>query len=213
MVSRTYLTIITGLIAAIWFSALRAQGSAVPSSFWSPLSLVVTALSVLLLVWDFHLWRLPFLHPWPVERPVLRGTWKGTFTGVGPGVPAGPRPIYFAVEQTFWSVRVRTFTTESRSASVVASLAELDGEFLLVSVYRNDPRLLLQDRSRSHAGVVSLWVHGPKPERLSGSYWTNRDTKGELELERVSAEIASDHDGAAALAEQDAARKRRAAGA
>ncbi|KYF63971.1 hypothetical protein BE11_25000 [Sorangium cellulosum] len=194
--SRAPLTILVIFGAAVWALALTGHGWALPLSFFTPLSAVVSGLSVLLLLWEAWLWRLDMLHPWPVSQPVLRGTWRGELT-LATGEPL---PIFLVVEQSFSRVATRTFTTESRSASIIAGLDQVDGDFLLTATYRNEPDLLIQNRSRVHRGTVYLWVHGPRQAELRGCYWTDRDTKGELHFERVSRQLASDFRSAATLA-------------
>ncbi|WP_437826682.1 hypothetical protein [Sorangium sp. So ce1153] len=194
--SRAPLTILVLAGAALWALSLLGHGWLVPLSFFAPLSAVVSGLSALLLLWDAWLWRLGLLHPWPLSQPVLRGTWRGELTPA----EGEPLPIFLVVEQTFSTVKTRTFTAESRSASIAARLDEVDGDFLLAAIYRNEPDLRFQDRSRVHRGAVYLRVHGPRPTELRGCYWTDRATKGELHFERISRQLASDFASAAALA-------------
>jgi hypothetical protein len=198
VVSRAPLTIVVLLAASIWALTLIGHGWMVPIAFFTPASIVVSALSLVLLLWDRWLWRLGPLHPWLVHRPDLRGTWKGELTRTD----EKPLVIFLVVEQAFWTIHLRTFTAESRSASVIASLSEADGQFLLASLYRNEPRLNVQDRSRPHQGATMLWVHGSPPHALSGAYWTDRDTKGELHYDRVCRQLASDFGSAEGLAAQ-----------
>lgn len=194
--SRSSITIVVVLSAGIWGLVLIGHGWIVPLSFFTPVSIVVSALTIVLPLWDTWLWRLGLLHPWPVSLPDLRGTWRGVLTRTA----SEPITIFLVIEQTFSNVEIRTFTAESRSASMAARLARVEGQFLLASLYRNEPDLLLQDRSRTHRGAVWLWVHGPTPKELRGSYCTDRDTKGELRFEHASRRLASDHASAAALA-------------
>jgi hypothetical protein len=200
MVSRAPLTIVVLLGAGVWALSLVGNGWIVPASFFAPVSIVVSALSVLFLVWDAWLWRLGPIHPWPVARPDLRGTWRGEITRAD----EAPIVIFLVVEQSYWDIHLRTFTAESRSASVAASLARVEGQFLLASLYRNEPRLLVQDRSqdpsRPHYGATRLSVLGSPPTALDGAYWTDRETKGELRFERMSREIGGDFADAERLA-------------
>ncbi|XXY65570.1 hypothetical protein WMF37_31400 [Sorangium sp. So ce291] len=133
--SRAPLTILVLAGAALWALFLIGHGWPVPLSFFAPLSAVVSGLSALLLLWDAWLWRLGLLHPWPLSQPVLRGTWRGELTPA----EGEPLPIFLVVEQTFSTVTTRTFTAESRSASIAARLDEVDGDFLLAAIYRNEP--------------------------------------------------------------------------
>ena len=195
--SRAALTMLVSLSAGIWALFLSAHGWVLPLSFFSPLSVVVAALSIALPLWDKWLWKLRVLHPWAVSRPDLRGTWRGELTRAN----VEPITIFLVVEQSFSSIELRTFTAESRSASMAASLAKAEGQYLLAYVYRNEPDLLLQHHSRIHRGAVWLWVQGEASTELRGAYWTDRDTKGELHFQRVSRRLVSDHASALALAE------------
>lgn len=197
MVSRAPLTVVVLLASFVWALALMGNGWILPASFFLPVSGVVSALSIALTLWDTRLWRLRLLHPWPVSRPDLTGTWRGEITRVS----GDPILIYLVVTQTWSQLAYRTFTAESRSASVAASVSEVDGQLAVAALYRNDPDLLIQDRSRTHRGALWLWVHGPPVGTLKGSYWTDRDTKGAIQFERVSMRVASDFESARALAE------------
>jgi hypothetical protein len=198
VVSRAPLTIVVLLGMGVLALVLSGRGWIVPVSFFEPASVVVSVLYAALLLWDAWLWRMRLLHPWPVRRPDLEGTWRGEIKR-----PEGaPIPIYMVIDQTWDRITYRTFTEESRSASVTASLGEVDGQFLLAALYRNEPRLSLQERSRAHRGAAWLHVHGPPAGHLSGSYWTDRETWGEIRFERVSDRVASDYARAVALASQ-----------
>lgn len=122
-----------------------------------------------------------------IHRPVLRGTWKGELesTWIDPsnGSRLEPVDVFLAVRQTYSSVSLRMMTTESSSRSLVASMdAPRDDVPRVSSTYQNVPRLLIQNRSRIHHGALMLDVEGVPPNRLTGFYWTDRDTKGEVVL-------------------------------
>ena len=59
-----------------------------------------------------------------------------------------------------------------------------DGVPRFSSTYENVPGVLVQDWSRIHHGALLLDVHGSPANRLKGWYWTDRDTKGEVSLEK-----------------------------
>lgn len=191
MVSRFPLTILVGLGFAIAALVLAGNGWVIPASFFAPVSIVVSVLSGALLFWDGLLWR--WLPARLVGRPDLRGTWRGEILRKGEATIV----MYLVVDQTFSRVAYRTFTAESCSASVAASLDESNGQFQLVALYSNTPDLRLQDRSRPHRGAVWLRVH---EETLEGAYWTDRDTKGELRFARISRKAAGSFVSAKALA-------------
>jgi SMODS-associating 2TM, beta-strand rich effector domain len=196
--SRLALSMIVSLCAGIWALVLSAHGWVLPLSFFSPLSIVVSALTIGLPLWDRWLWHLRVLHPWVVSRPDLRGTWQGKLTRAN----GEPIAIFLVVEQSFSTIALRTFTTESHSASLSASLAKDKGQFQLAYIYRNEPKQLFRDRSPIHRGAVWLSVQGDDSAELDGDYWTDRDTKGEVHFKRVSRRLVSDSASAKALAER-----------
>jgi hypothetical protein len=190
VVSRFPLTILVGLGFGISALVLVGNGWVIPASFFTPVSIVVSVLSVALLMWDALLWRC--LPERIVRRPDLRGTWRGEI--LRKEMP--PIVVYLVVDQTFSRVAYRTFTEESCSASMAASLDKSNGQFQLVALYSNTPDLRVQDRSRPHRGAVWLRVH---EETLEGAYWTDRDTKGELRFARISRKAAGSFASAMAL--------------
>ena len=166
---------------------LLVQGVPLKASYLQPYSFAVGVVILLLFAFEQWLWRVP-----PLARllhcPVLRGTWKGQLQSnwidpaTGHGIPA--IELYVVVRQTYSTISLRLMTTESTSRSLVASLeAPHDDVPRLASTYQNIPGLLIQDRSRIHHGALMLEVYGNPANRLGGSYWTDRDTKGQLSLD------------------------------
>jgi hypothetical protein len=48
--------------------------------------------------------------------------------------------------------------------------------------YRNESRFEVRDRSAIHYSAVSFRVSDEAPKQLSGHYWTDRKTEGEIYL-------------------------------
>jgi hypothetical protein len=70
---------------------------------------------------------------------------------------------------------------------------------MLTYLYLNRPDMRVEHRSRMHHGSTVLDISGSPSERLKGRYWTDRDSKGELDFtERVS-KLAEDFDTATRL--------------
>ncbi|GAB3890186.1 hypothetical protein GCM10029964_061290 [Kibdelosporangium lantanae] len=96
------------------------------------------------------------------------------------------------VHQTATLVSIKLFTDESRSTSTVADVSMVDGLPVLTYVYLNRPAMRVEDRSRMHHGSTALDVSGRPPSLLKGRYWTDRDSKGELEFTRWHKGLADD---------------------
>jgi SMODS-associating 2TM, beta-strand rich effector domain len=182
----------------IWWSggSLHAQWL----RFYSAAVFVATAV---LAAWDQFLWRFcPFQSITGVPRN-LRGTWIGALTtewkDPSTGVIPPPKPAYLVVRQTFTSVSVKLFTDESRSQSSLGRVWSADSQTTLDYMYLNRPDNSLEHRSRMHHGSTSLYVTGRPASRLKGHYWTDRDSKGELDFNRRSKKLAEDFESAQIL--------------
>lgn len=208
MPGRLPLSILVGLAACTWALVLVVTGSNLGWEFAKPFSLVVGVVSGALAGFDRWLWRWPGIRT-AVGRPDLEGTYWGVIRSewVNPDTGQKPAPIPAAIviKQTYTCITVTLCTAESTSSTIAATLDEgPDGRFAVAGLYRNEPRLSVQERSRMHHGGVRLHLAGPDT-RLHGSYWTDRDSKGEMEFTRVSAKRAADFAEAKGLAEQGAA--------
>ncbi|GAB3228126.1 hypothetical protein GCM10027447_19920 [Glycomyces halotolerans] len=103
------------------------------------------------------------------------------------------------VRQTASVVSVKLYTDESRSTSAIANIAEADGAIVLSYLYLNKPDLRFEARSHMHHGSTVFDVSGNPARLLKGRYWTDRDSKGELEFTQRSKSLADDYAEAAAL--------------
>ena len=159
-------------------------------------SAAVLASTAIFNLWDFWLWRLPLVQRIPGVPRSIRGTWKGTLTSlwVDPATGKSPQPktAYLVVRQTGSLVIVKLLTDESRSTSALANVSEVDGSFLLTYLYLNKPDMRVEHRSRIHHGSAVFDISGCPAKRLKGRYWTDRDSKGELEFVERSDRLADD---------------------
>src|SRR5207244_1086903 len=123
--------------------------------------------------------------PWFVDRPYLKGTWKGVLVSsyVDPATqkPVPPIEAYLVIRQTYSSIHLRLMTKESASESVANNIPKgEDGVYSVASVYRNTPQLAHRHRSAIHHGALIMRVEGDPVMALTGEYWTDRMTRGEM---------------------------------
>ncbi|WP_329109744.1 hypothetical protein OG792_13100 [Micromonospora sp. NBC_01699] len=161
--------------------------------FFSAAVLIAT---LVLTLWDIWLWRLPLIQRIPGVPRCARGTWQGTLTSlwIDPTTRKSPAPktVYLVIQQTATLVTVKLLTNESRSTSVLANVFEIDGSIVLTYLYFNKPDMRIEHRSRMHHGSAVLDVSGQPVRRLRGRYWTDRDSKGELEFTQQDRRLADD---------------------
>ncbi|MBI2798672.1 MAG: hypothetical protein HYX63_00040 [Gammaproteobacteria bacterium] len=79
-------------------------------------------------------------------------------------------------------VSIVLLTDESRSKSSLASVLTDSVASSLDYMYLNTPASRFEHKSRIHHGSTSLEITGRPATRLQGRYWTNRDSRGELNL-------------------------------
>jgi hypothetical protein len=204
MASKIQISTLLLTAAMLWGILLFLDGVAI-SIFWlKPLSMVSGLMVFLLGVFDRWAWRIPFLYPWFVSTPNLRGTWKGQINSSWRDPSSGkmilPIDAYLVIEQTFSSLQVRLFTKESQSNLLMGNIFQNDGgTYSVAGIYRNTPGILNRTNSPMHYGSILLHMQGEKDFSLNGEYWTDRQTKGELHFINKSKVLAYDFEQASAL--------------
>lgn len=190
MLTRLHISSFIGLTIAVWLLALWIQGMPVLSAdFVKPFGTVVSAITLIVTLFNKFLWSWKIFKGWYVKRPDLRGTWKvelkSSWVNPETGKKADPIYGYVVVRQSFTNLSFRLMTKESRSVLVAHSIEQQEDDdlFKLVGVYRNEPKIELQGvRSEIHHGSFTLDIHGSPVEELEGHYWTDRATKGGMKL-------------------------------
>jgi hypothetical protein len=186
--NRVLVTALVLVVVASWVATAAFAGEDISAKKFPSVSTAVTAVSIAIFIFDRWAWQ-PVGHL--LGRPVIAGTWRGTLKSYWVNPETHQRvpeiQVVGVVTQTFSSVVFRLMTKESQSVTSSAALAlDEDGRASLVGVYQNVPRPEVRGRSEVHAGALRLLVEGEPPKGLTGSYWTERKTLGEIALVRVS---------------------------
>ena len=157
-------------------------------SFGGAVSATVGAIAL----FDRWAWKLRLLQDWFVKRPVLVGDWAFAIESlwIDPETRSRRDPIAAKVKirQTYSRLHLRLETPESAGDFVASKIvAKEDGTYQVSGVFRNEPSIAVQDRSRTHLGALVLEVIGDPclPVELKGHYWTDRGTSGEIRGTRI----------------------------
>lgn len=157
-------------------------------SFGGAVSATVSAMAL----FDRWAWKLRLLQGWFVKRPVLIGDWTFAIESlwIDPETRRQRDPIEarVAIRQTYSRLHLRLETPESAGDFVASNIvAKEDGTYQVAGVFRNQPRIAVQDRSRTHLGALVLEAIGDPalPGELKGHYWTDRGTSGEIHGKRI----------------------------
>ena len=200
MTSRLHVTSLVwiGLLTLAVLQLL--SGNSIGPDWFKPLSTVVTVTVLAIAVGDRYLWRFWPLNPYAFHMPVIAGTWRCVVRPTDQANPQRQIEAYVVIRQTFSTLRVRLFTSESESESLAANVRHCDDEtFSAAWVYHATPRMTMRDNSPLHHGGVLLRIHGEPVNSLAGEYWTDRHTQGELELTERRRHLASKFDDAKQL--------------
>lgn len=153
--------------------------------------MIVAANGVLIWAFTKHLWKLRFFHPWLVSIPDLNGTYEGTLysTYCDPetGEPSAPLEAILKIKQTFTSISCVMRTGEMVSRSCTGEFV-IDAEQQLKRLYYtydSNPNQTLKGKSPVHRGTCVFDIHENGTIELKGQYWTDRQTCGDISLEKV----------------------------
>jgi hypothetical protein len=202
MLTRSHITVLLVLAVIVWAIALKALALPFTWEYSKPFAITVSALSAACFVFEKWIWKWPVFKSWLVNQPNLHGTWKVLLKSdwVNPETKQQVAPIecIMTIRQTYSRFSARLFTRESNSYLVAHKIEQQnDGIFQLFGTYQNTPDITLRgNRSEIHYGALVLEVRGEPPKSLVGHYWTDRGTKGSLELtERIPAILSSYQEG------------------
>ena len=182
---RLRIQVIAGVTAAVGLLLVITSGKDGASTFLKAYSYAITISTLLFLAYDRRLWHFRWVRKLTGE-PDLRGTWKGTLRSSYKrnGQAIAPIPFILRVTQTASSIKLTLFTGESTSVTEQARLAkDNDGRWKVSWTYSNAPRPAVRDRSDRHLGASEVFIAS---DGLEGSYYTDRLTRGELDLKEWS---------------------------
>lgn len=157
--------------------------------FNKALTHISTTISINIILWMifiFWAWKWKVFYPWLVQTPDLSGKWKGKIKSNFDKENSKPISTEIDIKQDFFNIIVKIKTDESSSHSISSSF-NIDkdrGYQQLFYSYLNTPKAGIRDRSAIHYGSVLLNFDGFKVSKMSGEYWTSRETTGEIELKR-----------------------------
>ena len=154
--------------------------------------LATAVVGAAIFLFDKYLWRWPPLQGWFVFRPNISGAWTAKISPAKSDPSTGkkwPRRSYrYNIHQTHSKLYVTMSEgPESEGENVCATIQRLDNDqYELVATFRNVPKSKVRERSCIHFGTMKLRIEGPAaaPAKLTGTYWTDRGTGGDIVAER-----------------------------
>lgn len=202
MINRLPLWLVLWAAALLWFALLWISGQPISISGLGLFDWIPSFILVLVGIFDRVAWRWPIVKRF-THVPDARGTWRGELISNwkqpdGQALP--PITACLVIRQTYFAVWVRLLSEQSASITISAELARApDGVTTLVAVYRNVPRMSRRATSPIHFGAFLVELQGDPVKRISGHYWTDRLTQGEMTFSERASRLASSFQEAASL--------------
>lgn len=176
-------------VGLVYAAVLYLLGVELDSRIKQGLALLPAAAALLVLAFDLWLWKAPGIRRL-AKRPRIDGAWLTTIrpnpkSAIPRGGNKGPITGAVIIEQNYWSISVRSLTLESRSRSTSAAFRQPGDSaktWLLAYTYLNEPYQEHRPRSQPHVGASQFEMTGHQPTHMTGTYWTERLTAGDIEL-------------------------------
>lgn len=193
--STVYLLI--GVSALIWFGLawVNDLNLSVAKDFFSLVPKVVSIDLLLIAVFVKWGWKFKIFRGWLVPFPNLNGSWAGhiysNWIDEATGEKIAPIPAMLTVKQNFFSASYVVRTGEMQSDSYVEGflIDEQRQQKELTYSYTSKPRVSVTHRSNPHDGACVLSIIESPKRKLSGRYWTERGTTGEMIFEYHSGDM------------------------
>lgn len=178
-------------VSLVYTVVLNLAGLHLDTGFKQVLALLPAVAGIALTAWDVLLWHLPGLDR-RTRRPRLDGLWRAELhptpaSHIPAGGNRGPILAYLVITQTYWSVAVRQYTGESKSDSRASFWQRRNDAAVetLAFLYENDPKQRYETRSPRHLGSCTLDSTSRAPKEMTGVYFTDRYTKGDMTMTLV----------------------------
>lgn len=131
--------------------------------------------ALILLAYEKILWKyIPFS-----KVPNISGEYAGTIKS---DYDDKIRNISLSIKQTRLSIEIFVKTDESVSRTVTGTIENIYDKNELIYTYLNEPKAQHRSHSNIHYGTA-IFILDSK-DQLSGSYFTDRKTTGEIELRK-----------------------------
>ncbi len=180
MISRLHITAILFLEVVLWFGILLVKGTPFGSEQLAPFSTVVGMTVIALAVFDKWIWKWDKLRGWFVKKPNISGSWLIQLHYEYNDEKL-VKDAFLVVRQRFSHLSIKMLSDESSSQLTSSSIGVAeDGTYWIYAVYRNEPNMEVRERSEIHYGGLRLVVAGDPPSGLSGVYWTDRRSRGDI---------------------------------
>lgn len=167
------------------------------AAFLKCLSWTITLTPVFWFLFDKYLWKLPVVKEF-IKIPDLSGRWRGIYKRTSPGNDGREHEYVLEITQKYSSVRCNTFQDNgSNSYDLLCDLLNLPNDKIAVAFYwygephtETETDKTLKRVDEMHGFSRFTFTRNPNGRStLKGSYFTDRGTYGEVQLEFEGKEL------------------------
>jgi hypothetical protein len=151
-----------------------------PTGTYDIINCVSKAISLTVVLMGFYerfLWKFNFLD----KTPQINGFYSGTIEYEYNNKPE-MKKASIEINQSLLSVRVKIITNEITSSTIVGNLIIENEENILYYTYITNPKSKYSQDNPVQYGTCRLLTKNKN--ELQGTYWTSRQTKGDINLKR-----------------------------
>lgn len=139
---------------------------------------VISITTILMGIYCSFLWKYN-----PLEKtPKLMGTYRGVIEYCFNGVVDKKETIVI-IKQTLLSIKISIKTNEIISNTIIGNFVEENDENVLYYTYITNPKSKYSKENPIQYSTCRLLIN--HVNHLSGTYWTSRQTIGDIELEKM----------------------------
>lgn len=156
-------------------------------TIYSRIAVIITVITLFWTVYFLWLWKLSIFQNLIIRKPCLAGTWIGYVRSdfKKNATQIEPFKIVFVIHQTFFSVRINSFTAAYAAHSFGEFFHYASDSKKIRLTYLFAQNAVLPHQIDTRQGSAELFYYG---HYLAGYYWTIGKTYGFLRVHKLSNE-------------------------
>ena len=172
--------------ALIFFIQWQLMGADPLTAGWRSFTAALTIATVAFGVFYKLAWKSPRIARW-MGRPMVHGVWRGTLLSDYKTDKDNPLDIsiFFVIRQTYLTLSLESFTESQQGESKLEALIRNARTEATKLSYVFELRRQFRGENKLTVGAGELRLQNDNTV-LSGFYWTNTPTHGELKLKLMS---------------------------
>lgn len=146
--------------------------------FLDSISYSITFSSLMTFIYEKYIWKVRLFNFFN-NHPHIEGEYEAEINYLYKG--GGKKEPTVNIKQTFLTVNVELKSDEMTSNSITGDIVEEDGKKILYYSYRTNPKAFFREDNPIKIGTARIII---EKEELTGTYWTQAGTSGDIKLNK-----------------------------